>query len=54
MSDYIKNLSNTNPHNVFLDVEYFNTYFTDHDFTRIQNNLDPIHGLKITLKESNC
>ena len=52
MSDYIKNLSNTNPHNVFLDVEYFNTYFTDQDFTRIQNNLDPIHGLKITLSES--
>ena len=53
MSDYIKNLSNTNPHNVFLDVDYFDTYFTDEDFTRIQNNLEyPIDALKITLSES--
>ena len=51
MSDYIKNLSNTHINNVFLGVHYFDTYFTDNDFDRINRNLPPIDGVKLTLDE---
>ena len=52
MSDYIKDLSNTHPNNIFLGMLYFDTYFTDYDSERIQNNLHPIQGMRITLSES--
>jgi hypothetical protein len=52
MSDYIKHLSNTHQNNMPLSMSYFDTYFTDYDFERIQNNLGPIDGVRITLNES--
>jgi hypothetical protein len=52
MSDYIKNLSNTHQIQFNLGIPYFDAYFTNDDNTRINNNLGPIDGVRITLNES--
>ena len=52
MSDYIENLSNIHQIQFNLGVPYFDAYFTDDDVTRINNNLGPIDGVRITLNES--
>ena len=52
MSGYIENLSNTHQIQFNLGVPYFDAYFTNDDFARINNNLGPIDGVRITLNES--
>jgi len=52
MSGYIENLSNTHQIQFNLGVPYFDAYFTNNDFARINNNLGPIDGVRITLNES--
>jgi len=51
MSGYIENLSYTHQIQFNLDVPYFDAYFTNDDITRLNNNLGPIDGVRITLNE---
>jgi len=52
MSGYIENLSNTHQIQFNIGVPYFDAYFTNNDINRINNNLGPIDGVRITLNES--
>ena len=54
MSDYLDNFFKF--HTVQLNVgdKYFDTYFTERDFDRLQKNLPaPVDGIKLTISESN-